>query len=120
MTTVVWGEGRKYPASSVGNQMPIAYDGKVGRVEILRNDGTTEPVTRNCVLSLAPGERFITRSAGGGAVGDPYSRDPEWVREDVVEGFVSVVLFREEYGVVLDDALRVDLEATRARRARVP
>lgn len=119
MTTVVWGEGRKYPASSVGNPTPAAYDGKVGRVEIVRADGTIEPVTRNCVLTLAPGERFVTRSAGGGAVGDPYARDPERVREDVVEGFVSVEAACDEYGVVLDDALCVDLEATRARRARV-
>ena len=119
MTTVVWGEGRKYPASSVGNEMPVSYDGKVGRVEIVRADGTTESVTRNCVLTLAPGERFITRSAGGGAVGNPYARDPERVREDVVEGFVSVDAASEEYGVILDDALRVDLEATAARRAQV-
>ena len=118
MTAVVWGEGRKYPASSVGNDTPATHEGKVGRVEIVRADGTIESVTRNCVLTLAPGERFITRSAGGGAVGDPFSRDPERVRADVVEGFVSVDAALEEYGVVLDEERRIDPEATRARRSR--
>ena len=70
--------------------VPPAPQSKVGTVEIIRNDGTAEPISRNCVLTLAPGERFVTRSAGGGAVGDPLERDPERVREDVIEGFVSV------------------------------
>ncbi len=70
------------------------------------------------MLTLEPGERFITRSAGGGSVGDAFVRDPELVRGDVLEGFVSVAAAREEYGVVLDDALAVDEEATFALRAR--
>jgi N-methylhydantoinase B len=91
---------------------------KVGTVEIIRNDGTAEPISRNCVLSLAPGERFVTRSAGGGAVGDPLERDPELVRGDVIEGFVSVEAARTEYGVSLDSSLAVDEDATRELRGR--
>lgn len=117
MTAVVWGEGRRYPASSVDTRAGVSADEKVGRVEIVRGDGSIEYITRNCVLNLAPGERFITRSAGGGAVGDPFKRDPERVREDVVEGFVSVQAARAEYGVILSEHLAVDLEATRAYRA---
>jgi N-methylhydantoinase B len=124
MTAVVWGEGRTYPASSVaGSEVGAAtvrLDDKVGRVEILRNDGTVEPVSRNCVLMLEAGERFVTRSAGGGGVGDPYGRDPESVREDVVEGFVSPESARAEYGVVLDAGLALDLDATLALRAGRP
>jgi N-methylhydantoinase B len=85
-------------------------------VEIRRNDGTVERITRNRVLSLAPGERFVTRSAGGGSVGDAYEREPELVRADVEEGFISVEAARDEYGVVLDASLAVDDEATRALR----
>jgi N-methylhydantoinase B len=116
MTAVVWGEGRKYPASSVAGGGSSRPELKVGSVVILRNDGSVEPVTRNCVLTLEPGERFVTRSAGGGSVGDPYARDPESVRADVLEGFVSVEAARDEYGVVLDAALAVDDERTRALR----
>ena len=77
MTAVIWGEGRKFPASSVAGGGSSKPQLKVGTVEIVRNDGTVERITRNCVLSLAPGERFVTRSAGGGSVGDPYARDPD-------------------------------------------
>lgn len=117
MTAVVWGEGRTYAASSVAGGGALDAHDKVGRVEILRNDGTVESVSRNCVLTLDPGERFVTRSAGGGAVGDPLLRDPERVRDDVVEGFVSVEGARREYGVELTDDLAVDEGATTALRA---
>lgn len=113
MTTVVWGEGRKYPASSTegGGGGDVAV--KVGRVEVIRRDGSREAVERNAVLLLDPGERFITYSAGGGAVGDPYERDPESVLSDVVNGFVSLDAARQEYGVALDaTAHHVDLEMT--------
>jgi N-methylhydantoinase B len=120
MTAIVWGEGRKYPASSVGGAVAAWPHEKVGRVEVIRNDGTVERIGRNSVLVLEPGERFVTRSAGGGAVGDPFARPSEKVRADVVEGFVSVEGAREEYGVVLDpETLAVDAEATaRLRRGR--
>jgi N-methylhydantoinase B len=117
MTAVVWGEGRRYPASSVGTRAGVSSAGKVGSVEIVREDGTVEHISRNCVLTLAPGERFVTRSAGGGSVGDPFERDPARVRDDVLEGFVSTQAARLEYGVVLDDDLAVDVEATKACRA---
>jgi N-methylhydantoinase B len=113
MTAVVWGEGRTYPASSVGGARSVRASEKVARVEIVRRDGTVEPVERNCVLTLEPGERFITRSAGGGAVGVPFERAPEKVVEDVREGFVSCGGARDEYGVVLDDrTFELDLDAT--------
>jgi N-methylhydantoinase B len=86
---------------------------KTGRVDVVRADGTVEQIVDNKVLVLESGERFITRSAGGGAVGDPFRRDPAKVRDDVLNGFVSVRGAREEYGVVLDDVtLEVDRDAT--------
>ena len=54
----------------------------------------------NCVLTLAPGERFITRSAGGGAVGDPLRAPAEKVlRGRPRAGYVSRGA-RDDYGVV--------------------
>jgi N-methylhydantoinase B len=118
MTAVVWGEGRKYPASSVGAARAVRSDTRVGRVEIVRADGATEKIDRNRVVTLEPGECFVTYSAGGGAVGDPLLRDPEKVRTDVVEGFVSLEAARDEYGVVLEPAtLAVDDASTAALRA---
>jgi len=120
MTAIVWGEGRKYPASSAAGAHATWPHEKVGRVEVVRNDGAVEKISRNSVLALKPGERFITRSAGGGGIGDPFTRPPEKVQADVVEGFVSVDGAREEYGVVIDaETLAIDMEATeRLRRER--
>jgi len=113
MTAVVWGEGRKFPASSVTGATARRPEEKVGRVEVIRNDGSVQRITTNRVLVLEPGERFVTRSAGGGAVGDPFTRPADMVRADVAEGFVSVDGARAEYGVVIDPAtLSVDAAAT--------
>jgi N-methylhydantoinase B len=118
MTAVIWGEGRKYPASSVGGAQAAWPEQKVGRVDLVRLDGAVEKVIRNCVVVLEPGERFVTRSAGGGGVGDSFARPPDMVRADVIEGFVSIAGAREEYGVVIDEAtLAVDEEATARLRA---
>jgi N-methylhydantoinase B len=41
------------------------------------------------------------------------------VREDVLDGFTTLEQAREAYGVVIDDALEVDLAATTALRERL-
>jgi N-methylhydantoinase B len=57
-------------------------------------------------------------SAGGGGYGDAFERDPEAVRQDVGNGYVSIEKAREDYGVVVDPAsLKVDLAETRKIRA---
>lgn len=120
MTAVVWGEGRKFPASSVGGAQSKWPAKRVGQVEVIRNDGSVQQPNRNTVVLLEPGERFVTRSAGGGAVGHPFRRDPEAVLGDVLDGHVSLEGAREEYGVVIDgQRAMVDEAATRELRASV-
>lgn len=63
-----------------------------------------------------PGDVVSNRSGGGGGWGDPRERDPDAVREDVIDGYVSRQAAREVYGVVLDDDLAIDEEATRELR----
>ena len=60
----------------------------------------------------------IVRTGGGGGWGDPRERDPELVRADVLEEFVSREAAREKYGVVLRGDLTVDAEATRKQRSQ--
>ena len=43
-------------------------------------------------------------SGGGGGFGDPMTRDPALVEEDVANGLVSVERARDVYGVVPGDA----------------
>jgi N-methylhydantoinase B len=50
-------------------------------------------------VPVRPGDRFRVVTAGGGGHGDPRDRDPEAVREDVLDGFVSPNAARDLYGV---------------------
>ncbi len=68
-------------------------------------------------IILKPGERIVIETAGGGGWGDPYARDPELVRRDVVEGLITLERAREAYGVAIDpETLEVLQVETRARR----
>jgi N-methylhydantoinase B len=65
------------------------------------------------LTQLTPGDVVIMDAAGGGGYGDPLERDPETVREDVIQGYVSLGKAREDYGVVIDPGtMRVDGDAT--------
>jgi N-methylhydantoinase B len=48
---------------------------------------------------LHAGERFVLQSAGGGGYGDPRKRDPDVLKRDVAEGYVSVAAAETAYEV---------------------
>ncbi|MQA03322.1 MAG: hydantoinase B/oxoprolinase family protein [Streptosporangiales bacterium] len=50
-------------------------------------------------LTVRPGDRISLLTAGGGGHGDPRTRDPDLVRADVAEGYVSAAAARNDYGV---------------------
>jgi N-methylhydantoinase B len=59
--------------------------------------------------------RLVTGAGGG--YGDPVTRDPQLVWEDVRSGFITLDQARDIYRVVLDPAtLAVDEDATRELR----
>jgi N-methylhydantoinase B len=72
------------------------------------------------VITLQPGtEVLVSEGAGGGGFGDPLERDPEKVRLDAREGYISLDAARNLYGVVLDtkpELYRVDYGATEKLR----
>jgi N-methylhydantoinase B len=69
---------------------------------------------------IAKGDLLSIRSGGGGGFGNPLERDPERVREDVLEELVSVQAAQELYGVVFDSDGNVDHEDTsRVREKRL-
>jgi N-methylhydantoinase B len=76
-------------------------------------------------VPIYEGDEFSRPSAGGGGVGDPLLRDPEAVKEDVADGYVSVERARKDYGVVVRELdadlaeFEVDAEATAAERDRI-
>jgi N-methylhydantoinase B len=70
---------------------------------------------------LAEGEWVRGLEAGGGGYGNPLERDPEAVRADVLEGWVSREGAEADYGVIFDgevgdESLAVDVERTDERR----
>jgi N-methylhydantoinase B/oxoprolinase/acetone carboxylase alpha subunit len=94
--------------------------GRTGRVVL--NPGT--PAERVLPgqgdgIVLERGDLFHLETCGGGGWGDPLTRDPMRVREDVARGFVTVHGAREDYGVVLDPlTLALDKRATDDERGR--
>jgi N-methylhydantoinase B len=65
---------------------------------------------------LLPGQKVTLRLPGGAGFYSPLTRDPELVRQDVINGYVSLQAAREEYGVVLTEGLEIDWEQTRGLR----
>jgi N-methylhydantoinase B len=62
---------------------------------------------------LAAGDRVVVAKGGGPGWGSPFERPAETVRDDVIDGYVSVAGAREQYGVVLGDLdLALDAGAT--------
>lgn len=88
---------------------------------LVRADGSREVLPSKCdQVKVAPGDRLIFQTAGGGGWGDPLERDVDKVRTDVVRELVSADKARADYGVVLDpDTGEVDVEATRTLRAEL-
>lgn len=70
-------------------------------------------------IALRRGDIFRHVAAGGGGSGDPFTRDPAQVLDDILDEKVSIAAAREHYGVIVDAAGRsIDAAATRALRAR--
>ncbi len=90
--------------------------GAGARAQFLVNGEPGDPYG---LTQLKPGDVVTMDAAGGGGYGDPHRRDPERVRRDVIQGYVTVEAAAADYGVVLDpDSLVVDEAATAALRGR--
>ncbi len=68
-------------------------------------------------LRLKRDDIVVWELAGGGGYGDPLKRDPERVARDVSRGYVTREAARADYGVVLNDDMSVDTDATNTLRA---
>ena len=98
--------------------------------EIVLNGGSRpNPKAR---VGLKTGDVVHVNTPGGGGYGDPFRRDPEHVRRDVIAGYVTPEAAAREYGVVVrytggpDDLVRlpdqwvIDQAATGELRKRQP
>jgi N-methylhydantoinase B len=118
MTIAYTFEGHENPARGVrGGGTGSPSDGwKYDR------DGNRVEIPMAAAMTIEPGERVLSRTGGGGGYGDPLTRDPEAVADDVREGWVSPERARSEYGVILTgdgidpSGLAMDETATRSER----
>jgi N-methylhydantoinase B len=79
-------------------------DGAYNDVEITAPDGAVRHVRKATQHPIAKGERVKIMTGGGGGWGAPAERDPEAVRRDVREGYVSADAARRDYGVTGRDS----------------
>ncbi|HLK51545.1 MAG TPA: hydantoinase B/oxoprolinase family protein [Bryobacteraceae bacterium] len=68
----------------------------------------------NVVRHLVPaGTAAVIATAGGGGWGHPFLRDAKLVRQDVLDGYVTIESAARDYGVVLDpETLEIDASST--------
>jgi N-methylhydantoinase B len=69
------------------------------RQALRRTDGRVEELPACAQVRAEPGETIISLSTGGGGYGDPKLRDPERVRHDVREKWISLERARSVYGL---------------------
>ena len=84
------------------------------------SDGSRTFFTMISYFRVKEGESWFALSSGGGGYGDPLTRSPELVCDDVRNGYVSAEAAERDYGLVLDPTtFEVDAAATLALRARL-
>jgi N-methylhydantoinase B len=94
--------------------------GRTGRVVL--NPGTADERVlpgQGDAIVLERGDLLRFETCGGGGWGDPLTRDPIRVRQDVARGFVTPRGALDDYGVVLDPVtMEIDKTATDEERTR--
>ena len=114
-----WMVGMKYPMAGVQGGL----DGSPNRLT-LRFDTNPEFVSNIAnAVPHAAGEAFEYVYGGGAGWGSPMDRDPDRVRDDVLDEYVSIESARTHYGVAFTGSvdeydLAVDEAATRRLRAK--
>jgi N-methylhydantoinase B len=108
----VEGEGQKYRPWGFDS----GEDGHPGELVMERANGARSNLSSKVPYqTVTPGDRLITYGPSGGGYGDPFSRDPAAVLDNVLDGLLSPEIARERYGVVIADGV-VDAAATEKLR----
>lgn len=97
-------------------------DGVVGKTEIY-NVATPDKIismpSKFSGHTSRAGDVMAYYSPCGGGYGNPLERSAQQVLEDVLDDFCSLEQAYEVYGVVLDEHVQLDLNATLQRRAQL-
>ena len=77
-----------------------------------RVDGSLETLLGVTSITLAPGERIVAVTCGGGGFGSPLRRDVRKVAHKVMEGWITRQRAADVYGVILNEKGRLSRWAT--------
>jgi N-methylhydantoinase B len=94
------------------------HAGATAQHAVRRADGRVCGLEAWGQVALAPGDRVLVGSCGGGGYGAPDERDPEAVARDVAEGRISATRAKAVYCVALQADGKVDAVQTHALRQR--
>lgn len=110
----VMDHGRFGPQGALGGR-----DGMVNHVTVTRGGEsfTPEHLSKAQDIPLTAGDRVRVGTPGGGGYGDPFTRPPELVAEDVRLGRYSAEEARALFGVALDPGCVPDVAETAVLRA---
>jgi N-methylhydantoinase B len=75
------------------------------------------PLPGKITTRIGKGALIIHEQAGAGGFGDPLARDPEDVREDVLDGKITASYAAEHHAVALAPSGLLDVAATERLRA---
>jgi len=88
-----------------------------GVTKVIINDKRERPGKQ---IVINPRDTLILEAPGGGGYGDALTRDPELVRDDVRNGYVSIKKAISDYGVIIDEkSMDIDIEGTKTLRAQL-
>lgn len=88
-------------------------------IEYLKSGSGVEYQPSKSEGEIEPDDLVMFYPPGGGGYGDPLDRDPQRVREDVLNRVVSTECARNQYGVVMKENLEVDETETWQERQRL-
>jgi len=94
-------------------------NGAANRFVVLRDGAVVQPSDVPGKVSgfpLRPGDVVREETAGGGGYGDPLTRDPDDVAQDVAQGYLTADQAMVRYGVTLGDDGAPDMLASLAIR----
>jgi len=112
---ITWHKYRSLPWGLNGGKKPKPYN-----YSLVCHGIEKEIVHNRTTVYLETGDMCSNRTNGGGGFENPLERDPNLVREDVIDGYVSVKGAKEDYGVVIDfQTFSIDFEATKSLRQKM-
>lgn len=108
----LWFERSKTPAWGLQG----GKDGAGPQIEVHLPDGTVETALKMRARALPKGTVIVTRTGGGGGLGDPMERPFAAIQEDLDRGYLSAEKAATDYNVVINNGV-IDTGASAARAA---